>query len=299
MPSISIFLFCKNRVKTIRRSVESVLNQDFQDFEYIVQDGASTDGTLELLKEYGDRIDLVSEDDSGPADAFWRALKRCNGDYIGSCLSDEEIVPDAIRVAFNSFQEYPDTGAITRDAYLTDFDGVTIGNAMGSDFDLIDYLSCKSCPHFSATFFKRETLGKIGLGGRIWNQDCGEFELWCRLALNSPIHYVPGFASKYALHKDQLSNTSTNIDKIIESRIALINQLFKDEPYLVDQLDKKQGCIVGTLENFSNHLRHVGALDKAEYYRSSAEKLKNSGTYDHGCLRTVRDVGGVVPGTAH
>src|SRR5882672_10816203 len=52
-PRVSVFLFCRNRAGTIRRSVDSVLAQTYVDFEYVIQDGASTDGTLELLRQYG------------------------------------------------------------------------------------------------------------------------------------------------------------------------------------------------------------------------------------------------------
>jgi glycosyltransferase involved in cell wall biosynthesis len=79
-PRVSVFLFCKDRAASIRRSVESVLAQSLRDFEYVIQDGASTDGTLEILREYDDpRIALVSEPDDGAADAFWPARRRTHG----------------------------------------------------------------------------------------------------------------------------------------------------------------------------------------------------------------------------
>ena len=53
-PRVSVFLFCRNRAGTIRRSVDSVLAQTYADFEYVIQDGASTDGTVELLRQYDD-----------------------------------------------------------------------------------------------------------------------------------------------------------------------------------------------------------------------------------------------------
>ena len=117
-PLVSIMSFCKDRAPTIRRSIESVLSQSYRNFELVVQDGASTDGTLEILKSYDDpRIKIVSQKDSGVAEAFWRALNRCQGDIIGTCLSDEELMPGAIEKAVEFFRENRDVGAMTCDGY--------------------------------------------------------------------------------------------------------------------------------------------------------------------------------------
>ena len=85
---------------------ESVLNQTYRNLEFVVQDGASTDGTFELLQDYAKRdprIKIVSEKDSGPAEAYWKVLQRCKGDYIATCLSDEELVLDALERAVDWF----------------------------------------------------------------------------------------------------------------------------------------------------------------------------------------------------
>ena len=99
-PLVSIISFCKDRHSTIRRSIESVLNQSYQNLEFVIQDGASTDGTLEVLREYAERdkrIKLVSEADTGADEAFWKVLHRCKGEIMGTCLSDEELLPDAVK----------------------------------------------------------------------------------------------------------------------------------------------------------------------------------------------------------
>ena len=98
-PLVSVICFCKDRASFMSRSIESVLNQTYKNIELVIQDGASTDGTLELIQSYAsrdDRIKVVSEPDSGPAEAYWKVLHRCTGQYIATCLSDEELVPDAI-----------------------------------------------------------------------------------------------------------------------------------------------------------------------------------------------------------
>ncbi len=85
----SIITVCKNPGKSIIKTLESVLNQDTNSIEYIVVDGASTDGTLEILKEYiqrfeklGKKFILISESDKGIYDAMNKGLKISTGDYV-------------------------------------------------------------------------------------------------------------------------------------------------------------------------------------------------------------------------
>ena len=140
-PLVSIICFCKDRAATIRRCIDSVLNQSYRNFEFVVQDGASTDGTLDILRSYQDaRIKIVSEKDSGPAEAFWKVMNRCRGEFIGTCLSDEELLPGAIEKAVELFHDNPDTGAITCDGYVTDTDGKIINEFNAGEFNMVDYL---------------------------------------------------------------------------------------------------------------------------------------------------------------
>lgn len=87
---ISIITTCFNRESTIRDSIESVLSQDYGNIEYIVVDGASTDGSLSVIDEYKDRIStLVSEPDKGMYEAINKGIRAATGDVIGLLHSDD------------------------------------------------------------------------------------------------------------------------------------------------------------------------------------------------------------------
>src|SRR5579864_8568492 len=87
---ISVITVCHNARQTIRDTIESVIGQDYPDIEYIVVDGASSDGTKEILSGYRNRIDrLVSEPDSGIYDAMNKAWKMATGDFIGFLHADD------------------------------------------------------------------------------------------------------------------------------------------------------------------------------------------------------------------
>ena len=91
-PKLSVITVVYNNVRDIERTLLSVLNQTYKNIEYIVIDGASTDGTLEVLEKYKDRISkLISEKDKGIYDAMNKGISLATGDYILFMNSGDEI----------------------------------------------------------------------------------------------------------------------------------------------------------------------------------------------------------------
>jgi len=90
---VSIITICYNRVSTIGEAIASVLNQDYPDIEYIIVDGASTDGTVGRIREailgQENRIKFVSEPDCGLYDALNKGVQMATGDIVGVCHSDD------------------------------------------------------------------------------------------------------------------------------------------------------------------------------------------------------------------
>jgi len=87
----TIITVCYNIVSTIKRTCESIINQTFQDFEWIVVDGGSTDGTVDILKEYTARINiLISEPDKGIYNAMNKGIKLATGEYINFMNGGDE-----------------------------------------------------------------------------------------------------------------------------------------------------------------------------------------------------------------
>lgn len=96
-PLVSITTVVLNRKETLSQTIMSVLSQSYPNIEYIVVDGASTDGTLEVIKQFDDKIDLwISEPDHGSTDAGNKAISLARGDIIFWLSSDDWIEPDFI-----------------------------------------------------------------------------------------------------------------------------------------------------------------------------------------------------------
>ena len=86
---ISIITVCFNAEDTIADTIQSVLSQDYEDIEYIIVDGKSTDRTLEIIQSHQKRIKLISEKDQGIYDAMNKGINIANGDVIGILNADD------------------------------------------------------------------------------------------------------------------------------------------------------------------------------------------------------------------
>ncbi len=226
-PLFSVLCSVKNRASLIRRCVESVLAQDDPAVDVVVQDGASTDGTLEILREYGDRIHLVSEPDAGAGDGLFRALRRARGAFWGSCLSDEQLVPDAVSWARRTFAEHPELGGIYGYAEGVDREGARLSRQDAGEFSLEDLLTYRQLPPFVASFFRMDSYRQLGL----WDYTGGgELDLWFRFAVRFPIRRFPKLVAYYGIDRSALSNQAAIYRAERNPRLEALWRLFHDDP---------------------------------------------------------------------
>lgn len=231
-PRVSIFMFCLDRHQLIARAVDSVLAQTYPHVEIVVQDGVSTDGTLAILRGYGDRVNLVSEPDDGADDAFLRSMRRCSGDIMGSCLSDERLEPDAVERAVRVFLDRPDVDAFTGDALRIGFLGNVLGRHTGSEFDLVRYLATEYSPYFVSSFFRRRSLAALGLLDEVPDRTGLEFRIWTELGIRGTVAYVPEIFGHYGVHSAQLSNNPRAVMRNLARRLEVLDGLFAPGGFL-------------------------------------------------------------------
>jgi len=194
-------------------------------------------------------------------------MNRCTGEFVGSCLADEELLPDAVERAVRAFGEESSVGAITGDALITDIDGKVTGSWTSGPFSLVDYLLADYSPYFVSSFFRRSTLLSVGLRETNWNLNCVEFELWCRIASHSHVRYVPHVLAKYAQHPGQLSHSYKDALVHLEGRLANIAALCAPGGFFGDKPLLRSLFIWGHARVFCNHAFVVGnpELARAEY----------------------------------
>lgn len=108
-PLVSVITIAFNGAAHIEHTIKSVLGQSYKNIEYIIVDGGSTDGTLDIIRRYGDRIDYwVSERDRGISDAMNKGVALASGELIGMIHADDWYEPDAVANAVEVFER---TGA--------------------------------------------------------------------------------------------------------------------------------------------------------------------------------------------
>jgi glycosyltransferase involved in cell wall biosynthesis len=125
-PRISIITPTLNQAAFIERTITSVLDQSYENLEYLIADGGSTDGTIEIIERYADRISWwVSEPDEGQTDALNKALAHATGDVIAYINSDDYYLPGAFDAALGVLEEHPEAWWAAGASRFVDADGMT------------------------------------------------------------------------------------------------------------------------------------------------------------------------------
>lgn len=145
--SVSVITAVLNRGKVIERCIKSVIAQTYRNIEYIVVDGGSTDGTLEIVHRYEEKISrIVSEKDKGVYDAMNKGYRLSHGDFILMLNSDDFLVPEAIELSVNAIleQRADYSGA---PAYIIDENSVIKYVYWPDCFDKRAYIAQNPCAH--------------------------------------------------------------------------------------------------------------------------------------------------------
>lgn len=199
-PLISIVTPSFNQGKYIRETIESVLSQDCALIEYIVVDGGSSDGTLEILKEYEGRLSWISEKDRGPEDAINKGFRMAKGEILAWIASDDTYLPGAVRRAVAAFVENPGIGMVYGRAHYIDKCGKILGECPTEPFDP-EYLAVCNVVAQPSAFFTRgafDAAGELSLELR----QITDYDLWVRIARHVRPLYLPEFLSNYRLHDE-------------------------------------------------------------------------------------------------
>ncbi len=233
LPLVTICTTVKNRAVSIRRCVESVLSQEYPNIEHVIQDGASTDGTLEILQEYErrypQRVRLESASDRDGQEAFYRVVRRARGVYLGTCWSDDELLPSAVSWAVNRLEANPEAAAVYGGWYDTDIHGnILAGHVRPPDFELKAYLCHEIVLPFASSFFRTACLNEIGIHEDNWIAGTGEFELWVRLGLRYPILSGYGCVAKYNISSGTNSHTTSILEGLYGPHMQMLAKVFDD-----------------------------------------------------------------------
>ena len=226
---VSIVTPCRNAVDFIERCVESVLSLNYPRVEHIIQDAASTDGTVAVLQKYGRRVDWVSEPDMGQSDGLNRAIQRSHGDIIGVLNADDEYEPHAASWAVQQFTGHPEAAVVYGDKCNIDAAGQILSVSRGPHPYRFDKLFCvEDVPPAQAAFIRRSYFEEVGLYADTTRKTCPDYEMWVRIGLKFPMLYTPGVIARYREHPGSETQQCRMVDLAAESRLEVIERTVTD-----------------------------------------------------------------------
>ncbi len=189
-PLVSIVTPSYNQAPFLEQTIRSVLEQDYSSIEYMVVDGSSNDGSVDIIKKYADRLAWwVSEKDSGQGEAINKGLSRAKGEIIAWINSDDYYLPNVISSAVKIFEQNPDVDLIYGDMLAVDQNSQTINTLKYKQLSLEDLL-CFQIIGQPAVFMRREAYEKAG-GLDITFHYMLDHHLWIRIAQQGKILHVP------------------------------------------------------------------------------------------------------------
>jgi glycosyltransferase involved in cell wall biosynthesis len=225
LPLVSVVVPILNRARFLVPTLESILQQDYPRVECIVVDGGSTDGTVDILRRYGDRIRWISEPDHGHADAINKGWWMSSGEILAWLNADDVyVVPNAISQAVAFMEDHPQVDVVYGDIGRID----EVGNVLRARiaprtvWDLRRaVLFCDHIIFQPASFIRRRVLEAVG-----WLDPAFHYgkdrELWLRLGLVARFEYVPvRFAYERATR-----GLSQDGEKMADACVRLMRKFF-------------------------------------------------------------------------
>jgi glycosyltransferase involved in cell wall biosynthesis len=215
LPRISIITPSYNQGEYIRETIESVLGQGYPDLEYIVVDGGSTDSTLSILKEFGDKIDWISEKDRGQSHAINKGLQKSTGEILGFLNSDDIYEPGALLRVGEFFAKHPKSIWVTGKCRTVNENGEEIRREitlyknfwlMARSKIILKILNYISQP---ATFWRRDAIEKVGYFNEKW-KFAMDYDFWLRMGKYYHLNFINLYLANFRVHSFSKAGASAN-----------------------------------------------------------------------------------------
>lgn len=211
-PLVSIIVPSFNQGRFIRRTLDSILSQNYRPIEVLVIDGASTDETVSVLKEYSSAPELhwVSEPDKGVVEAVNKGFARARGEIGAIQSSDDFYLPGAISVAVDALQSDPTLAFVYGDIAKVDTQGRELSRTQLAAYSLEGLLTMETWIPQPSTFFRMD-LAKSLDGWREEVPYAADTDLWLRMALRAPARKIDRLMAERSMHEAQRDKQGARI----------------------------------------------------------------------------------------
>lgn len=217
---ISIIIPSYNLGQYIKRTIESVLSQDYLNKELIVVDGGSTDNTIDILRSYGDKIFWISEEDNGQSDAINKGFKMASGEVVAWINADDYYEPNILSKVVEEFSK--DTSiSILYGKCKSISETETVINTPPSNITAKKLINSGNLIYQPSSFYNSVLVKKVGYLDDNLNYWM-EYDLYIKLLKQNPGHFLDQVLSNFTVREDQKSNSKNQ--KEMEDEVLLISK---------------------------------------------------------------------------
>jgi glycosyltransferase involved in cell wall biosynthesis len=238
MPKISVIIPTYNRLPMLKEAVDSVLAQDFEDFELIVVDDGSTDGTYEAIKEYGGRVKVLQNPQNrGVSAARNKGILHAKGKYLAFLDSDDLWVKGKLNIQATFMDDNPQYPlCYTDEIWIRKGKRVNpmMKHAKYSGWILEKCLPlCTISP--SSAMMRKTLFKRVGLFDEALPV-CEDYDFWLRVSVRFPIFFIDKkLIIKRGGHPDQLSQRSWGNDRY---RVIALEKLLSEPDLAPDERER-------------------------------------------------------------
>ena len=219
LPKLSIVVPSFNAVATIKRTLDSILSQNYPNLELVCVDGESNDGTIDILQQYREQIDvLICEPDKCQAEALNKGFDRATGDVYGWLCADDEFAEGTLMFIGQHFESQPNCNVVTGGCIRKFDDGSSFATTPEEDY--YNKLVLKNTLEQPSTFWRAAVHEQNGRLSETLKY-AFDWEYWARMVRNKiPIESTDRPLSVYYFSDSNL--TSTGGRKIADEMYAIV-----------------------------------------------------------------------------
>jgi glycosyltransferase involved in cell wall biosynthesis len=270
-PLVSVIIPTYNRGWILQEAIDSVLVQDFKDFELIVVDDGSTDDTESILNQYKKDVRIVRQPNQGVSTARNQGLRHATGELIAFLDSDDLWLPQKLSRQTAFFIEKPSALICqTEETWVRNGRRVNPKNRHKKPSGDIFNRSLQLClVSPSAVMIKRSLFDEIGLFDEQYPA-CEDYDLWLRISCRYPVYLIDTpLIIKRGGHEDQLSR-EPSLDRY---RIASIVKLLNQHILSTDQRQEAIGVLVEKCTIYAGGCRKRKRYEEVAYYQELIDRF--------------------------